>query len=562
MNANGRMIIVAAFLTSTLFGCAGRRPQPRIEQAKETPETRLDWWREARFGMFIHWGPVSLKGTEIGWSRGGERRGRKGTGQIPVEVYDNLYKQFNPVKFNANEWVQLAKDAGMKYFVFTTKHHDGFVNFDSKLTDYKITSPESPFGRDIVAELADACHRAGMRLGFYYSPPDWHHPDYRTENHDRYIEYLHGQLRELCSNYGKVDIVWFDGLGGSAEDWDSEKLFKTIWELQPEAIINNRGGLPGDFDTPEQRVGAFQIDRPWETCMTLCHQWAWRPEDKMKSLRQCIQTLVRAVGGDGNFLFNVGPMPDGRIEPRQAQRLREMGQWLAQYGESIYGTRGGPFKPTPWFASTHKGNLIYLHILDWPQNHVSLPAINRTIVRSSLLTGGEVEVKAGPDGITVAVAERYRREIDTIIVLELDGPAGEIAPVNTPSSSLAFRASSKASNVFRNMLEYAADKAVDDDPATRWATDGGTKQAWLAVDLGEPRTISRAVICEAFPGRVRAFELQYMADGDWRTFHKGTTIGERADLRFSPITARQVRVQILQATEGPTIYEFQLCGEK
>ncbi|MFO7976346.1 MAG: alpha-L-fucosidase, partial [Candidatus Hydrogenedentota bacterium] len=295
-------------------GCAPAFAQQMVDQdkpyLKAAPED-MKWWREARFGLFIHWGPVSLKGTEIGWSRGGERRGREGTGEIPVEVYDNLYKEFNPTEFDADEWVTIAQQAGMKYLVFTTKHHDGFVNFDSKLTDYKITSPESPFGRDIVKELADACHKAGLGLGFYYSPPDWHHPDYRTDNHAKYIEYLHGQLRELCTNYGQIDIIWFDGLGGTAEDWNSEPLFKMIRELQPHVLINNRAGLPGDFDTPEQRVGKFQNDRPWESCITICRQWAWKPDDAMKSFEECIRTLVRCAGGDGNLLFNVGPMPSG-----------------------------------------------------------------------------------------------------------------------------------------------------------------------------------------------------------------------------------------------------------
>ncbi len=559
---NCTLTMATACLLSPLLASADQQSPEPPGKTDPAADTRLDWWREARFGMFIHWGPVSLKGTEIGWSRAGERRGTGGTGTVPVEIYDNLYREFNPEDFDADAWVRLAREAGMKYLVFTTKHHDGFVNFDSSLTDYKITSSESPFGRDIVAELAGACHRAGMRLGFYYSPPDWHHPDYRTGNHGRYIEYLHGQIRELCTRYGKVDIIWFDGLGGTALDWDSERLFKLIHELQPDAIVNNRGGLPADHDTPEQRVGAFQIDRPWETCMTLCRQWAWRPDDQMKSLKQCIQTLVRTAGGDGNLLFNVGPMPDGRIEPRQAERLREMGQWLNRHGRSIYGTRGGPFKPTSWCASTHQGNVIYLHILEWVHDQIALPAIDRRIVRSTLLTGGEVEVKPGPRGLIVTVAQPHRNNIDTIVAIELDGPAGTIAPVEVPSGSLAFRASAEASNVKENRLVCSADKAVDDNAATQWATDAGTREAWLAVDLKAPRTIRHAIICESIPNRIQAFKLEYLADGDWRTFHEGTTIGDHVSLSFPPITAQRIRMHITNAREGPTISEFQLFGEQ
>jgi len=391
-------------------------------------EEDVQQWREMKFGLFIHWGPVSLKGTEIGWSRGGERRGRKdkSTGSIPVEVYDNLYKQFNPVKFNADEWIQIAEDAGMKYLVFTSKHHDGFSMFDSKLTDYKITN--SPFKRDVVKELADACHKAELKLGYYYSPVDWYHPDYRTENHPHYIKFLHGQLREICSNYGRIDIIWFDGLGGKAEDWDSENLFRMIRRLQPHVIVNNRAGLPADHDTPEQKIGRFQNDRPWETCMTICRQWAWKPNDQMKSLKQCIDTLVRVVGGDGNLLFNVGPMPDGRIEPRQVARLKEMGDWLDDYGRSIYATRGGPFKPGDWGASTYKGNTIYIHVLNWDEDTLTLPPIPKKIITSSVMTGGAATVRQTALAVEISAPEAYRKELDTIIVLQLDGPASDITP--------------------------------------------------------------------------------------------------------------------------------------
>ncbi|TKJ38734.1 MAG: alpha-L-fucosidase [Planctomycetes bacterium B3_Pla] len=543
--------------------CLSALPAGRIKAGTNdylnAGEQNIQAWREMKFGLFIHWGPVSLKGTEIGWSRGGERRGRTGKGSIPVEVYDNLYKQFNPVKFDAAEWIQVAKDAGMKYLVFTSKHHDGFSMFDSKVTEYKISN--SPFKRDVVKELADACHKAGLKLGYYYSPVDWYHPDYRTENHANYIKFMHSQLREICSNYGKIDIIWFDGLGGSAKDWDSENLFKMIRQLQPNVIINNRAGLPADHDTPEQRIGKFQNDRPWETCMTICRQWAWKPDDRMKSFKQCIQTLVKTVGGDGNLLFNVGPMPDGRIESRQVQRLREMGAWLNKYGQSIYSTRGGPFKPGTWGASTHQGNDVYIHVLNWPDEQLTLPAIPKKIVASSVLTGGEASVKQTDEAIEISIPRAYRQEIDTIIKLQLDGPAGELAPVGLPSASLAFEKKIRASNVYQKNRHYGPDKAVDDDPATRWATDTGTKHAWLEVDLGKATTFNQVKIAEAYD-RVQKFELQYKSGTQWKTFLNGTKIGADYSKEFEPVTARQVRLNILDSTDGPTIWEFQLMAPK
>jgi alpha-L-fucosidase len=411
------------------------------------PKAAIERWKDLRFGMFVHWGPVSIVGTEIGWSRAGERRGRhdKATGKVPIEVYDNLYRMFNPVKFNPDQWVQLAKDAGMKYLVFTTRHHDDFTNFDSELTDYKITSEKSPFRKDIVRMLSDACRRGGIDWGVYYSQPDWHNPDYRNgAAHANYIKYLHGQVRELLTNYGPTRMWFFDGLGGKAEDWDALRLIRMMRQLQPDLVINNRAGLPADYDTPEQRIGMFQNTRPWETCATVGTQWAYKPEDKLRPIEECLRGLVCCAIGDGNFLFNVGPRPDGLIEESHAARLREMGAFLKQFGEGIYATRGGPFvapdeKKRPanahgfalaegnwWGGSTHKDNIIYLHILRWPSDTVSLPAMPRKIVRHSLLGGGNATVRQSEGGIKVSVPATHRNMVDTIVKLELNGPANTL----------------------------------------------------------------------------------------------------------------------------------------
>jgi alpha-L-fucosidase len=415
-------LLIACFLCGK--GMSGEEGGASLDHS-QAPAEALAQWRSLKFGLFLHWGPVSLEGTEIGWSRAGERRGSKGTGTIPVEVYDNLYKKFNPEKFDAKEWVALAKAAGMRYLVITSKHHDGFAMFDTKLSAYKITSPDSPYRRDIVKQLADACHEAGLKFGVYYSQVDWHHPEYRTDNHRRYIEYLHGQIKELFSQYGRIDMLFFDGLGGTAEDWDAQNLFKVIRGLQPNVIINNRCGLPADYDTPEQAIGEMQTGRAWETCMTLGQQWSWKPDDTIKSREECIQTLVKVAGGDGNFLFNIGPMPDGRIEPRQADRLKEIGDWLSRYGESIYETRGGPFPRGDWGASTYKGDTVYLHILDPSQDTIHLPPIERKIVETHCLTSGTLAVNQGIEGIEVSVPKENLEPIDTIVILRLDGPVVE-----------------------------------------------------------------------------------------------------------------------------------------
>lgn len=435
------MRVVGMFMLASVFALAGMQSTlPAAGQKDElsAPPEAIAKWRDLRFGMFIHWGPVSLKGTEIGWSRGAS---------VPIEEYDNLYKQFNPTKYDADQWVKIAKDAGMKYIVLTTKHHDGFCLFDTKQTDYNIM--HSPFGRDATKELAEACRKQGVPFGVYYSICDWRHPHYphggpsgRTLRHnadmDRYVQFMNGQLKELLTNYGPIVTLWFDG------EWEKawthrrgKELCVYLRGLQPDLIVNNRVGknrqgmsgvskgddILGDFDTPEQQIGKMQTDRPWETCMTICTQWAWKPNDKMKSLKECLHILVNTVGGDGNLLLNVGPMPDGRIEPRQAERLREMGRWLAKYGESIYGARGGPFPCGDWGAATCKGNTIYLHLLDPNLDTIELPSIKRKIISSSVLTGGSATVNQTEAGIEVSVPKADRQEIDTIVVLKLDGPA-------------------------------------------------------------------------------------------------------------------------------------------
>jgi alpha-L-fucosidase len=313
----------------------------------------------------------------------------------------------------------------MRYMVLTTRHHDGFSLFETKYSDYGIMNPKSPYRKDIVKMYVDACRRADMPVGFYYSQPDWHHPDYRTENHAKYLEYMHGQVRELMTNYGKIDMLWFDGLGGTEKDWDAEKLFKMIRELQPDIIINDRCGLPADHDTPEQRIGGFNRTRPWETCMTICQQWSFKPNDNMKSLEECLRTLLRTAGGDGNLLFNVGPMPDGRIEPRQVERLLEEGKWIKQYGESVYGTRGGPFKPGKWGASTHKGNRIFVQVFEWPvEGPLVLPGLPKKIQSAKLFAGTAVKFDQTVEALRIEVPKEKREKIATTIVLELDGPAG------------------------------------------------------------------------------------------------------------------------------------------
>ena len=348
----------------------------------------------------------------------------------------------------------------------------------------------------MTKELADACRKQGIAFGTYYSVCDWHHPDFpltspggsvRREKSDldAYNRYLLAQIRELITNCGPLLTIWndvpqmFQGRGVNT--------IKMVRRLQPDILINDRTGDGGDYGTPEQQIGGFNMDRPWESCMTISahNQWAWGgPKDGVKPLAACLLMLIRAAGGDGNVLLNVGPTPEGVIEACQVERLKEIGAWLAKYGDSIYGTRGGPYKPTKSVVSTRKGNMVYIHITAWPEETLTLPPLPAKIVKSCVLTGGQASVKQSDAGVEIALPKSDRREIDTIVALELDKPAIEIQPiaVNPVGQSLTAGKTAKASNVYENNGNFGADKAVDDEEETRWATDAGTGPCWLEVD--------------------------------------------------------------------------------
>ena len=530
----------------------------------------LKSWQEMRFGLFINWGPVSISGQRIGWSRGSP---------TPIEVYDNLYKKFDAPQFNPGEWASIGKAAGMKYVVFDTKHHDGFCLWDTKQTDYNVMN--APLKRDVVKELAEASRKQGLAFGTYYSVCDWHNPDFprtgpggseRREKSDieAYRRFLRAQVTELIKNCGPLQVMWFDVPQefDAAQGWENVRLCRT---LQPDILVNDRAGGTkgqglGDFSTPERQIGTFNLQRPWESCTTLGDSWSWKENENIKPLTECIQLLVNTAGGDGNLLLNVGPMPDGRIEPRQADRLKEMGAWLAKYGQSIYATRGGPYMPARHVVSTRNGRTVYLHIIDWPEETLRLPALPAKIVSSSVLTGGKASVEQTDAGIEIRVPVGDRQEFDTIVALELDQPALEIAPIPVASlnQSLAERKKATASsvrNVLGNVRRYAAGRAVDGDKHTRWATEEPTKACWMEVDLGKAETFDRAVILES-KANVNGFELQVREGEVWKTFQSGKTIGPAFDLRFAPVTAQHVRLNILDAVRAPSILEFQLFAPK
>ena len=427
-------VLVATFLSAaTVFaeeqGDVGYQPTPENLAART-------WFQDAKFGMFVHWGVYCLmaKGE---WVMNNDK--------IPVTEYEKLPPQFNPTKFDPDEWCRMVKDAGMKYITITSKHHDGFAMFDSKVSDYDVVD-DTPYKKDILKQLADACERNGIKLFFYHSQLDWHNTNYfprgatgsttgRPESGDwyKYLDYMDAQLAELCTNYGKIGGIWFDGMWDKPDaDWRLSKTFKLIHKLQPQAMIGNnhhRKPYPGeDFQMFEKGLpGAdpFSKDKsisvlPLETCETMNNSWGYNKDDKnYKSTKDLVQYLVKAAGNNANFLLNVGPMPDGTIQPEFKEHLAEMGQWLRANGEAVYGTRGGPVGPQSWGVMTAKQSTVYLHVLSDTDTVIAVPAFGKTITGAKLLNGTKVEFITNKMGTMVKLPETGRDQYDTVIALNV-----------------------------------------------------------------------------------------------------------------------------------------------
>lgn len=395
-------------------------------------EKDIKWFNEARYGMFIHFGLSTYVGKDLSWGVCSTRKAPDmGNGSYPYDEWTKWKDHFSLKDFDADEWVQIAQRAGMKYIVTIAKHHDGFHLWDTQFSDFKITN--TPFGRDYLKEIADACHRAGMKFGIYYSQRDWYHPDYapvdpsviETQNdapyykvkkgeklrpgktHKKYIDYQFNAVRELCTRYGKIDVFWFDACwwGGmfTAEMWDSERLTRMIRQLQPGIIINNRASIPGDFDTPEQKIGLYQ-SRPWESCVTLSHTWSWSPTPT-KSEKDIVKMLTATACGNGNMLMSWGPKWEGAFDTLQVKRLQEVGDWLKKYGHTLYFTKGGPWRPDTWGGSTYKGNKAFVHITDPLKKHLILPPIDNKIVKARCLTGGEISFTQTTKNVNVDISK-------------------------------------------------------------------------------------------------------------------------------------------------------------
>ncbi len=524
---------IAGLLSLTLVAvvaCSG------TEQGSEK-DRRMAWWREARFGLFIHWGLYAIPAGQWGdETHHGEWI--MNTAHIPVEEYEKLVDEFNPVEFDADEWARTAKNAGMKYIVITSKHHDGFCLFDSQYTDYDVMS--TPFGRDIMKELSEACRRHGLRMCWYHSIMDWHHPDYlprrgwetrSTEgaDFDTYVGYLHGQVTELLTNYGPIGIMWFDGEWEGTWNHDyGQPLYDLCLELQPDVIVNNRvdkgrGGMAGitedaryagDYGTPEQEIPATGLPGvDWETCMTMNRHWGYNRLDLgYKSSEQLIRMLVDIASKGGNYLLNVGPTPEGLFPPESVERLKEIGAWMDVNGESIYGTSANPFSSLPWGRCTIKESRrktkMYLHVFDWPEDgQLQVEGIGNRAVRAYLLAdpGEKVVVKRSGTDLHLALPADPPDEACSVVVLEVRGkPVVYDRPTIEAASSILVRPL---------LVEL---KTGSEELTVRYTLDGTIPTAGSSR-YADPISISSTTVVKA------------------RAFHRGRSVSGVAEAEFTEV---------------------------
>jgi alpha-L-fucosidase len=423
-------LLAATCLMSAVRAQEGYQPTQANLEARR-------WFQDAKLGMFIHWGIYSVLGDGE-WVM--EVR------HIPAKDYEKLAPQFYPTKFDAKQFVAIAKAAGMKYITITSRHHDGFSMFDTRQSDWNIVA-RTPYGKDVLKQLADECHRQGIKLFFYYSQLDWHRPDYlplgrtghsagRPEAGDfnHYLEFMNSQLRELLTNYGDIAGIWFDGMWDKPDaDWKLGTTYSLIHQLQPAALIgsnHHKAPFPGeDFQMFEKDLpgnnttgfgGAPIGQLPLETCDTMNNSWGFNlADDHYKSVHDLVHYIARAAGNNANFLLNVGPMPNGEVQPEFMERLHALGEWTQKYGDSIYGTRGGPVAPTPWGVTTQKGKTVYVHVLEPISPSLALPHLGKMVHSARMLRdGSKIDFTENSYGLLLKLPAREQDEYDQVIALE------------------------------------------------------------------------------------------------------------------------------------------------
>lgn len=578
-----------------------RRDLPHVGPLLPSPPRALKRWMNARYGAFLHWGPCTVLGREISWSR---------QLKTPPREYDNLYKQFNPVEFDAETWVRMLKESGFRYAVFVSKHHDGFAMWHTKTTPHSIM--HTPFQRDVLGELSAACKKHDLALCLYYSIADFYQPDCVGARHangeylgppgyelpagdkpdfDRYVHYMKTQLRELTEKYGPILAWWFDG--GWMPDWTYERgvdLLKYMRSLQRDALADQRVGcayngrvyMPTWFPTEVKYVGDFAVlevdlprfDRriPWEyTTPANGRSYAWTPGPYLDP-QTWIDNLVKSACGDGNYLLGLEPPRSGRFDPELVDKLRESRLWVQRYGASVFDTRGGPYLRTNVYGTTCRGNRIYLHVFDRSSNKLTLPPLPLKVLKSYMLNGGTVHVSQHADALTVEISTNDMETPSTVVVLEVEGSAENLVPFGEIPVNRGVPA--RSSNADPTLDKMASDGNM----CTYWQADGKTAQPWIEFDLNAEKTVSRAILFEGWYqgelANIHGFEIEAESGGKWKQVANVTAWGKgtphehafdnwpmavfHQEIRFDPVSARRIRLKITRVTAAPIVHEFQV----
>ena len=548
----------------TIEAAAPDRSPPKEAAAQR--DARMRWWREAKFGLFVHWGVYAVPAGKYG-GQNGYGEWIMHSAKIPVAEYRAFARHFNPLKYDPAAWARIAKDAGMRYIVITSKHHDGFALFPSDVTEWDIADA-TPYKRDLLGPLVAAAHREGLKIGFYYSQAqDWNNPGGAKAQYkegegwdpahkgdfDAYLKNLAlPQVRELLTRY-PVDILWWD-----TPTWMNPQRcapFAALIPLRPGLITNNRlgRGFRGDTATPEQFVPVTGYKGDWETCMTMNNHWGYNAADQdWKSAADLIHKLADICAKGGNFLLNVGPTAEGEFPGPCIERLHAMGQWLRANGEAIYGTSAGPFARLFWGVATRKGDKLYLHVFDWPaEGRLRVPLKSK--VRSAALLGEpgrNLTVAREPQRWVISVPPTAPDPIDSVVVLELEGE-----PVVAPLPSVG--ATAKAST---SLKDNGPENALDGTAAKRWRAPEDVKSAWLEVDLGRPTAISGFGLDEpdVWPRMKQRFTLEILEGPDWRKVAEGKTSGHGLTQAIPTVTARKFRLTMACDQGSPGVAELQL----
>ena len=558
------LLLSISMIMVLMMDCTNTPKSKNEAEAPSSDDVRMAWWREAKFGLFIHWGVYAVPAGKYGDNTNhGEWIMHRAI--IPSAEYKEYASQFNPVKYDPEAWVKVAKEAGMRYIVITSKHHDGFALYPSDVTDWDVVDA-TPYGKDLLGPLVEEAKKAGLKMGFYYSQAqDWNHPGgakSRFEEGDGWDEAHKGdfdeyltnialpQAKELLSGY-PLDIFWWD-----TPTWMNEERTRPFVEAlkaRPDIITNNRLGIDGDTKTPEQFVPVTGHEGDWETCMTMNRHWGYNAyDDDWKSSEELIHKLIEICSKGGNFLLNVGPTAEGEFPQPCIDRLKDMGAWLKVNGEAIYGTTKGPFSYLSWGAATRKGDLLYLHVTDWPENGKLHVPITSKAVNASLLIDPDkpLNISKEPERIVIDLPAEAPDPVASVIVLKLDAEP-QAMPIASRGKSIS--ASSE-------QPDHPATNATDGTGHDIWESADTTGESYLEFDMGGPTLIHAVGLDEPdrWPRYKQTIRLEAETDYGWKEILSASTRGHGLVKKFEPIRAQRVRIYIERAEGLPGIAEWQL----